>query len=657
MSTTVVTLDINPTAYTLTVYKGVRCLCITSRPEPNIRLLVYIELNIANLRIFKSDYVLPDMYIIATLLSLFQHIPYTSLTLEGMMSMERTTNTVSYFVRQIHDWRNDPDKKINTDIDTLFFDIEVDGTGTMFPVPDVNAITCISMKHNTNNTIVLTTFPLTQLPTEHKEYIYYEDEYTMIVDFIKICVKADRVIQYNGNSFDWPFLLARLNIYTLGSTFWTNLSIQEGIQIKPDTAFYPTPYGMRERFTLSIPTLEHVDLLSVCKRLFPFWPNTKLDTAGRELANMGKSGLEMKEYFQLIQAISGAKNAQEPLTRNTVQLLEKALIYSKVDCDVLVSIYNKLTTYRLLAHELCYLCAQDWSESTEAIGLLSQLNPFIVQTVPTKISLKLTIGLYDKVSVFILRRYILKACKNEQLKTLLLTASSSNTDDTKLIDFFQILAQLYEYIEYIDQDMYDADIKIFLTDSSNVYVGSLGAYVYAHVSNMVESLYSHDVLLVPAAASWLSVTTIENIVNFDAKGKAKICQPMPFVMEVILTKELGNIAKGVTENRLTSYVKDTTKLTAILFPSKMESVEAYMEKLIVTIANFTTYQSLLTNDEKKYITNRGEFVTLETVEAETGLIRVQFPYKYTGKLNTDYYVKMLKSYLTTLNKIISTKNK
>lgn len=657
MAASLVTLNIHPTAYTLTTYKGIRCLCINSRPEPNKRLLVYVDLNLANLHKFKSDYTLPDTYIIATLLSLFEHIPYTPLTLQGIMSMEITPKTISYFMRQIDEWYNEDAKNINTKIRTLFFDIEVDGTAPMFPIPDRNNVTCISMHLENEPTVVLTTFPVDQLRSqqEYKEYIQYDNEYTMITFFLEQCIKVDRIVQYNGNSFDWPFLLARLNTYTMGTRFWLDLTKQEGFEIKLDTAFYPTPFGMKERLILSIPTLEHIDLLYVCKRLFPFWPNTKLDTAGRELTNAGKFGFEMKEYFQLIEAIAGAKAMKEPLTPKSLRLLEQALIYSKVDCDVLVAIYEKLATYRNLAHEFCYLCAQDWSESSEAIGLLSQLNPFIVQVVFTKPTLKLTIGLYKEVNVFIVRKFILQACKNQQLKEKLLTAVSSH--NVKLIDFFQLLAQLYDYPDYIDQGSYTRAMSEYFSGADTTYIGSLGAYVYGRVSG-IEPLYTHENLIVPTTASWLSVTTEENKISIDSKGKAKICQPMPEAIETILKQELAAIVKGISENRLTKYVKDTKKLTERLFlPEITPILEDYMEKTSITLANYTTYESLLSEEEKKYLSGGGEFVTIETVETESGIARVYPPYKQNLKLNIKYYVNMLAGHLTTLNKILTTKVK
>src|SRR5258706_7938830 len=111
-----------------------------------------------------------------------------------------------------------------------------------------------------------------------------------------------------------------------------------------DTAFFPTPFGMKERLILAMPGLEHIDLLYVCKRLFPFWPNHKLDTAGKELTKSGKFGFDMKDYFILIQAIVGSEANKEPLTPKSLDLLDRALIYSKVDCDVLVAIYEELAT-------------------------------------------------------------------------------------------------------------------------------------------------------------------------------------------------------------------------------------------------------------------------------------------------------------------------
>lgn len=662
MTTTLITLSMHPVAYTLTVYKGVRCLCITSRPESNKRLLMYIELNPINLSKFKTNCVLPDTYIIATLLSLFDHIPYTSLTLEGMMSIEQTARNVSYFVPQIHKWYNNATPNINSNINTLFFDIEVESTASMFPIPDKNSITCISFRLNTDPTLVLTTFPIDQLRVQYKqefkEYIQYESEYSMIEFFIHQCMNADRIVQYNGNSFDWPFLLARFKTYTKNTSFWTQLSEQYGSDIRLDTAFYPTPFGMKERLTLSIPTLEHVDLLYVCKRLFPFWANTKLDTAGRELTNTGKFSFEMKDYFQLIEAVNGAKNIKEQLTPKSLELLRQALLYSKIDCDVLVAIYEKLSTYRILAHEFCYLCAQDWSESTEAVGLLSHLNPCIIQVVPTKPTLKLTIGLYKDVSVFVVSKFILSACKNESLKIKLSTAVS--VDNIRLIDFFQLLAQLYDYTHYIDQEIYNQLVKEYFSSGNSTYVGSLGAYIYGHVSD-IDTVYTHDALCVPAPASWLSVTiTQENKVSLDSKGKAKICQPMPAKIEDVITRELATLVSRIGETSPTKYVKNILALTEKLFPKDKELVIAnFVEKSSITLSNYTANEKLLTVEEQKYLLSGGEFVTIETIETTTGIKRVYFPYTHDPniKLDITYYVNMLSTHLATLNKIITVKDK
>lgn len=125
------------------------------------------------------------------------------------------------------------------------------------------------------------------------------DEKDLIAKFFAIynTFKPDRQIYYNGDMFDMPYLLNRLNIHDLNIP---RISKIPSVVPHTITRVYPTPFGREAARTMIIPGIEIVDLIHYYRRFYPHFKNHKLDTMGKFFLGEGKTGLTIDEMMTAI---------------------------------------------------------------------------------------------------------------------------------------------------------------------------------------------------------------------------------------------------------------------------------------------------------------------------------------------------------------------
>jgi hypothetical protein len=144
MSSSQKKISLLPNAYTISLYNGIKCICMASKNDT----LTYVK--------YKLDF-----------FSSFDHVPYTPIEIEGSLLITNikvpSGNKVINFFNSIKNWKNIDPHYTNKDITVGFFDIEVEGSSNIFPQYEKDEIKCISFKVIGTPTQVFTTFSMVQL--------------------------------------------------------------------------------------------------------------------------------------------------------------------------------------------------------------------------------------------------------------------------------------------------------------------------------------------------------------------------------------------------------------------------------------------------------------------------------------------------------------
>lgn len=640
MSSSMIKITIIPNAYTLNVFNGIKCLCISSTFN-NVKTLTYIAIiGYTSIMDFLFSY---------------DHVPYTPIEIDGLLNTTNLRipngNIIVNFFSMIKTWTNYDNSYINSDIKIGFFNIEVEGYGNIFPKPDKDEIKCISFKVIGSNTIVLTTFSMFELQRHYirsgrketlDDYLEFSSELDMITYFIKECSKIDRIGGYNSDYFDWNFLLGRIKILTNQSnvvSYREKLNEELGRTININSVIVRNMSKVEQILSLSLPGLETFDLLPIVRRLFPYWPDYTLDTCAKKLINKGKSGFNIEDYFLLIHQYNQTKKKKLPLTQQTLELLEEAMIYSKVDTDILEGIYEKLILNRV------NLTIKDWSYNTELEGFLQ------TRLDKTVNKLKLKEGFYFDVSVIFNRDFFLK-CLSTQIKDKI------NTLKGNILVELPIFEQLYNQHDYFDKELYQQMCQDYYTEKGYLYVGNLGIYNYIanyNKSNLFNKVYDHDVFVVPSSSSWLSQENKTDII--ETKGKAKLCLPMCYAIREILNAAISTIAELILakESALNPLTHTEKELDHILFNNNFK-LDDFVELKIVNLTNYSKYEFYLTEDERTYLKNRGDSVKVYYIETTQGKIRSYYPHIHKDiSYNRKYYIGLLVEHLGKLDKLVGIK--
>jgi len=134
------------------------------------------------------------------------------------------------------------------------------------------------------------------------------DEKDLITKFFAIykTFKPDRLIYYNGDMFDMPYLIDRLNIL-----HYNIPKISKILTLTPRVLVhsYPTPFGRESARTINIMGTEIIDLLHYYRRFYPHFKNHRLDTVAKTFLGEGKTGLTIEEMMEAVRTNDADKLA------------------------------------------------------------------------------------------------------------------------------------------------------------------------------------------------------------------------------------------------------------------------------------------------------------------------------------------------------------
>ena len=141
------------------------------------------------------------------------------------------------------------------------------------------------------------------------EAIRFSRESDMLTHFFDMIEKfnPDRMYNYNGDSFDIPYLIERCILHGIvpsGSIKFINKRIKVRFQWETVKAFDSLE-------------IEHFDILRIMLRFYPGLPNYKLETISRLFLGEGKTGLDIEEMFTSF--YSQESVGMEDLARYSIQ--------------------------------------------------------------------------------------------------------------------------------------------------------------------------------------------------------------------------------------------------------------------------------------------------------------------------------------------------
>jgi len=694
-----------PTGYTVSLYSGIKCLCIMSKFD-NKETLLCIPLSLVNVNYFlikqkeESQDIIeffgndPDRVKtwnnksiirirgpeqienfdtlnveklnfhegdITQILESFSHTPYTPFIITGEYHIINGANRKVALFKNVISWENIEKSRVESKIDPiieLFFDIETEVTTGEFPIPSKEGITCISYCINNEKVEVLTVLPAQELLNKYSaeeianlsNVTICNSQMDLIENFIIVLLKCDRYISFNGSNFDIPFIIGVIERYD--PNYWTKLSTIDGRYISVGEHIVETPVGPQIKKYISIAGIEHVDVINVFRRYYPTWSNHKLDTVGKELINQGKTNFTMRKYFTLIEEYKKGK----PLSSNGLDLMKSTLEYSGVDTEILRKIYEYVEPQRSIATNQCGLTIQSWSITNEMFGLITKINPTILFKPPTYESkFNLDIGFYCDVKIFLFNSIAFDCIIIPEIKTFLSTIKDKIILNT-------LYSSLCHYSHIFDINLYNEKVDQLISKYEKI--GNFGLFIYIKNSKIEfkESyIYSYDVIVIPSKTSYMSLNEIDSEnYSFYKRGLSLLSKPLPKKLDFVLCQQIMKVANKIKNKKTTDLLLSTEDINIekLLFIKNKEFfIDDFTFVVKVRSDNAMKYEKFLTKNELNYLQNGGIFIELSYLYIDDGnnkalMHRVQYPYKKDLNIIPDYYIELMQKHFESLNKII-----
>jgi len=279
--------------------------------------------------------------------------PYGWIYIEKYEYLTKTNTYCDIEIRTSEEFIHNASNDFKISTNKLFFDIEVISLDRNFtdaenPSHEIFMISAISEIDNKMTAYILTTKNTDIFP----EAIFkkYNTEKDLIIGFFDLWreVNPDRCMNYNGDSYDMPYILTRAKLHKISIPSLNKLLSPSIVTIK----FHPSPFGYERDKTIISPGVEKLDLITYFRRFYPGNQNYKLETTGKLYLGEGKSGLEIEEMFQIVES-------NDPVRMKTVSW------YSYKDSILLYDLYNKLD----IENKIENICNDIYCTSEELLRL------------------------------------------------------------------------------------------------------------------------------------------------------------------------------------------------------------------------------------------------------------------------------------------------
>lgn len=529
-------------------------------------------------------------------------------------------------------------------IRNLYFDIEVLAVNEEFPNPEViqNQVTSISVvieyatanKSIKHDNYLLYTLPINiELPKESDiKLINYQTEKELIIGWFGVIRQfdPDRIIQYNGDEFDIPYILKRcklnnIDVTTLKLSSHGEVYIEKTITIK---------FGKSTTIErLRIPGVEIVDLLKLFRKLFISVPNYKLDTVAKQFLGYGKVDINMSEMLNVYRQIFLSKIY---ITDDIKSKITKFMEYSITDSLLLYNLWNNIKLESML-RQTCNALGLPISHFLDAeCDMLSNYamysyDPGTIFYIPiSNVQNKLVSlppihnGIYKNVELYKYVDICWKIMKNSNHRHIKYLSETMSTMTTSMIEC------IYDS-KFVDDPDVISQVNDKLLELSGVHGvrGSMGKYLV--YSNSLNPLKFDDVTLV---------------------GKFKI------LIACDNSYVYVNVDNSIGIYRLNNYNIGNYKTENYISNPSFQLATRYRNYLIMMILNGINISNLPKLDTKLYIKQNSipmvEALKELTLTAKVRDISTYYPNQHDrGKILSEQYGKIndsvMVNYIKTSN--------
>lgn len=165
-----------------------------------------------------------------------------------------------------------------------------------------------------NSEFILTT---SDIKDSKFNIIHNRSEKDLLNKFLTLInsLNPQRMIYYNGDSFDMPYLIKRLQM--------------NNINVKTIGHVCSSTHSLIYNDTLLLPSLETIDLLHYYRRFYPYMSNHKLDTVAKKFLNRNKVDLSIEDMMEAVR-------------NNDINMLKEVAKYSYIDSFLLKELYDEI---------------------------------------------------------------------------------------------------------------------------------------------------------------------------------------------------------------------------------------------------------------------------------------------------------------------------
>ena len=499
------------------------------------------------------------------------------------------------------------DVKISTR--KLFWDIEVISPDRNFtdaknPAHEIFMISVISEINNKVTAYILTTKKIGEFPEAIIEK--YETEKEMIIGFFNLWnqITPNRVMSYNGDSYDMPYVLDRAKFYKIQIPSLSKLLSPAIVTKLPHPSFIGTEWDR----TVISPGVEKLDLITYFRRFYPGNENYRLETIGKLFLGEGKSGLEIEEMFKIVES-------NDPVKMKIVAY------YSYKDSLLLYDLYKKLDVENKIEN-ICndIYCTADELLRLNDKDLISRM--FYHADYGTKIIGELIIDKISHLIPFSPGVYAgIYVNKYDELFDLALSMNTTNVDyidiiRTRIKHLPTYMKSMIVYSNYVPLDIKD-HLKTLINNIDGI-IAIDDNFIYTKFTDPNTNLSlvdKYDYLFVITPFSMIYSKNNE----FTKIGLHTITRPKYEYIKIAVDSYLSDYINGkkVSGRRTTTKELSSVDKNLFIINTKIKPLSSYKDKRLIKykISESITDMVITTWINVKYInTTKGFKIIKDKVD-------------------------------------------
>lgn len=568
---------------------------------------------------------------------------YNKIVPYGNMYIEKYKNIGTYAITDInlqtsesmiHQYRQHLTKPVVTN---LFWDIEVwSHDMESFPSADNihNYVFMISMVRQRGNEIstyllVLGDIDRREITTNKSvNIIRVKSETELIQQFFSSIsqLSIDRLISFNGETFDMPYMLRRSQVLKFQIP---NSSKIANLQSSIYTKHINGLFGPQDVLSINLPGIEQIDMLNFFRKYYPGLVNYRLDTLGLMFLGRGKTGLSVRTMMEYVQS-------RDPKKMGIVGE------YSVQDSLLLYDLWNNLNLDTKIEHMANVLLATiedviSLSEHALVDRLAYAIDPGTVfskesTAFPTHLKTPKS-GIYKNVYVYDYSDLYRSLMKSGEILSIILA--------NKLSDLSPVFSEIAYYSKYVNREELDPILNQLISNITESYtviqIDKWKIYTMEPIDLSgldLVSIYSHYIII---NHSNYIIKTSDGIEH--TFGRNKIIKPPFAAAQHLIDEYLNYVYDNVHEKPPKPLISTPYTFDELVQQSKIKGSDSYQKE---------TFRSILA---QQYNNPIDTWVQVHWVQTTTGPKLISLFDPDVDTIDIKFYIKELNSIYSTLEKL------